>query len=140
VASSSKKIPLTDYAALAADVRARQEQDDLELKQIAAQSGVEKSKLSNLVNRKGGLSTDNLLLICDWLGKSLDDYRLGEVPAWVLERLASANSISTEEAERMVDERTKTARRQAVMARAARERDPAAVLAAVAAEQDDGES
>jgi transcriptional regulator with XRE-family HTH domain len=129
--SEALKSPLTDYAALAADVLARREQEGLELKEIAAQSGVEKSKLSNLVNRKGGLSTDNLLLICDWLGKSLYDYRQTEAPAWVIERLATANSISKEEAERMVAERTKTARRQAAMARSARARDTKAVLAAV---------
>jgi transcriptional regulator with XRE-family HTH domain len=103
----------------------------LELKQIAAQSGVEKSKLSNLVNLKGGLSTDNLLLICDWLGKSLYDYRLEDVPEWVIERIASANNLTPKQAEQLAAERTETARRQAAAARTARQLDPAALLAAV---------
>jgi transcriptional regulator with XRE-family HTH domain len=126
-----KKIPLIDYAALATDVRARQEDAGLELKQIAAQSGVEKSKLSNLVNLKGGLSTDNLLLICDWLGKSLDDFRVGEVPEWVIERIANANDLTPEQAEQLVAARTETARRQAATAQAVEQNDAAAVLAAV---------
>ena len=127
----TKKVPLIDYVALASDVRARQENAGLELKQIAAQSGVEKSKLSNLVNLKGGLSTDNLLLICDWLDRSLYDYRLEEVPAWVIERIASANDLTPAQAEQLATERTETARRQAATARTVRQHDPAAVLAAV---------
>ncbi len=131
MAASTKKIPLIDYAALATDVRARREHDGLELKQIAAQSGVEKSKLSNLVNLKGGLSTDNLLLICDWLGKSLYDYRLEEVPEWVIERIASANDLTPEQAEQLAAERTETAHRQAATVRTVRQHDAAAVLAEV---------
>jgi transcriptional regulator with XRE-family HTH domain len=130
-AASNKKVPLIDYARLAADVRARQEQDGLDLKQIAASAGVEKSKLSNLVNLRGGLATDNLLLICDWLGKSLYDYRLTEVPAWVIERIASANDLTPEEAGRLASERTQTAHRQAESARALRSRDASTVLAAL---------
>jgi len=34
---------------------------------------------------EGRLSTDNLLLIRDGLGKSLDDYRPKEVPDWVID-------------------------------------------------------
>lgn len=117
--TSTKKIPLIDYVALSADVRARQRQEGLELKQIAAQSGIEKSKLSNLVNLKGGLSTDNLLLICDWLGKSLYNYRLRDVPGWVIDRIASANDLTPAEAERLAAERTQTAYRQAEAARLA---------------------
>lgn len=131
MAVSAKKIPLVDYAALATAVRARQQDAGLELKQIAAQSGVEKSKLSNLVNLRGGLSTDNLLLICDWLGKSLYDYRLEEVPEWVIERIASANDLTPEQAEQLAAERTETARRQAAAARTVRQHDAAAVLAEV---------
>lgn len=130
MATSTKKVPLVDYTALAADVRARQERENLEMKQIAAQAGVEKSKLSNLVNLKGGLSTDNLLLICDWLGKSLYDYRLRDVPEWVIERIASANDLAPEEAERLAAERTHTAHRQAAAARALRQHDPASLLRA----------
>jgi transcriptional regulator with XRE-family HTH domain len=130
VATSTKKIPLVDYAALADDVRARQEQEGLELKQIAARSGVEKSKLSNLVNLRGGLSTDNLLLICDWLGKSLYDYRLQDVPDWVIERIASANDLTSEEAQQLAAERTRTAHRQAEAALALRQLDAASLLAA----------
>ncbi len=112
---SSTKVSLIDYARLAADIRARQEQEGLEMKQIAAQSGVDKSKLSILVNQKGGLATDNLLLICDWLGKSLYDYRPAEVPAWVVERIAEANEISVEEAERLAARRSEAASRQAAL-------------------------
>jgi transcriptional regulator with XRE-family HTH domain len=113
---SSQKISLIDYVKLAADVRARQEQEGLEMQQIAAQSGVDKSKLSILVNQKGGLATDNLLLLCDWLGTSLYDYRLAEVPAWVIERIAEANELSVEEAERLARRRSETAYRQAAFA------------------------
>lgn len=127
---SIKKTSLIDYAALAADVRAWQEQEGLELKQIAAQSGVEKSKLSNLVNLRGGLATDNLLLICDWLGKHLYDYRLQEVPEWVIERIRTANDLTADEAERLAVERTRTANRQASAAHALRQLDTAEVLAA----------
>jgi transcriptional regulator with XRE-family HTH domain len=130
--ATTTKIPLIDYAALALDVRTRQEEEGLELKQIAAGSGVEKSKLSNLVNLRGGLSTDNLLLICDWLGKSLYNYRLREVPAWVIERIANANDLTSEEAERLAAERTRTAHRQAEAALALRQRDSASLLAAAA--------
>ncbi len=112
---SSTKISLIDYARLAADVRARQEQEGLEMKQIAAASGVDKSKLSILVNEKGGLATDNLLLICDWLGKSLYDYRQAELPGWVVERIAEANEISVEEAERLATKRSEAAARQAAL-------------------------
>ena len=115
---SSKKISLIDYTRLAADVRAQQEREGLEMKQIAAQSGVDKSKLSILVNQRGGLATDNLLLICDWLGKSLYDYRLTEVPEWVLERIAEANELSMEEAERLAARRSEAACRQAALSEA----------------------
>ena len=138
---STKKVSLIDYAALATDVRARQEQEGLELKQIAAQSGVEKSKLSNLVNLRGGLATDNLLLICDWLGKSLYDYRLRDVPEWVIERIAAANDLTTEEAERLATERTQAAQRQWAAwaeAQALDQIDIAALLAA--AQQADARS
>ncbi len=112
---SSTKVSLIDYARLAADIRARQEQEGLEMKQIAAQSGVDKSKLSILVNQKGGLATDNLLLICDWLGKSLYEYRPAEVPAWVVERIAEANAISAEEAERLAARRSEVVSRQSAL-------------------------
>lgn len=112
---SSTKVSLIDYGKLAADVRARQEQEGLEMKQIAAESGVDKSKLSILVNEKGGLATDNLLLICDWLGKSLYDYRQAELPDWVVERIAEANEISVEEAERLAAKRSEAASRQAAL-------------------------
>jgi transcriptional regulator with XRE-family HTH domain len=112
---SSTKVSLIDYARLAADIRARQEQQGLEMKQIAAQSGVDKSKLSILVNQKGGLATDNLLLICDWLGKSLYEYRSTEVPAWVVERIAEANAIPAEEAEQLAARRSEVASRQAAL-------------------------
>jgi transcriptional regulator with XRE-family HTH domain len=112
---SSTKVSLIDYPRLAADIRARQEQEGLEMKQIAAQSGVDKSKLSILVNQKGGLATDNLLLICDWLGKSLHDYRLAKVPTWVVERLAESNELTVEEAEWLAARRSEAACRQAAL-------------------------
>lgn len=80
------------------------------------------------MNLKGGLSTDNLLLICDGLGKSLDDYRPKEVPDWVIDRVARANDLTPEEAEQLAAERTQTARRQAAAARTVRRRDAAAIL------------
>src|SRR3954452_21932610 len=88
------------------------------MKQIAAQSGVDKSKLSILVNQKCGLATDNLLLICDWLCKSLYDYRSTEVPAWVVERIAEANEIPAEEAEQLAARRREVASRQASLSEA----------------------
>lgn len=128
---SSEKVSLIDYARLAADIRARQEQEGLEMKQIAAQSGVDKSKLSILVNQKGGLATDNLLLVCDWLGKSLYDYRLTEVPAWVIQRIAEANEFSVEEAERLAARRSEAASRQTALSDALDRLDlPALVEAA----------
>lgn len=121
--TSSIKTPLTDYAALAADIQARKEQEGLELKEIAAQAGVEKSKLSNLINHQSGLSTDNLLLLCDWLGKTLYDYRSAEAPSWVVERIASANSISEEEAERLLAKRIAATHSQVRLSLAARALD-----------------
>jgi hypothetical protein len=130
MSTPTKKTSLVDYAALAADVRSRQKEGNLDLKDIAAQSGVDKSKLSILVNLKGGLATDNLLLVCDWLGKSVEDYRLREVPDWLIERLAQANNLTAEEAEQMASDRLRAASRQAASVRALRQLDPAALLAA----------
>ena len=62
-------------------------------------------KLSNLLNLRGGLATDNLLLICDWLGRSLYEYRQRDVPDWLVTRLAEANQIDPESARELAERR-----------------------------------
>jgi hypothetical protein len=49
----------------------------------------------------------------------------------VIERIASANDLTPEQAEQLAAERTETARRQAAAARTVRQHDAAAVLAEV---------
>jgi len=130
MAAADAKIPLTDYAALAGAVRDRQEREGFELGQIAAQSGVREPSLTKLVELRGGLSTGDLLLVCAWLGQSPRDYLLTEVPEWVLERITEANDLAPVEAERLADERSRTAQRQAAAAHELSQLDFGAVLAA----------
>ncbi|HEX5557614.1 MAG TPA: hypothetical protein VFX13_08345 [Gaiellales bacterium] len=114
---TNKKTSLINYAALAADLRARQERDGLEMKDVAAQSGVDKSKLSTLVNLKGGLSMDNLLMICDWLGKTIYEYRV-EAPEWMVDRLVSGTGLGREAARELAERRARAAASQVAISQA----------------------
>jgi transcriptional regulator with XRE-family HTH domain len=109
---------IIDYDALAAAVARELEERGLDQKDIARQAGVDSSKLTNLLKRRGGLSVNNLFAICDWLQQPVDSFRLKQAPAWLVERLAEGNDLSAEEAERLANERAGAARRQLVAAKA----------------------
>ncbi len=88
-----------DYARLAADVRAARDERGLQLKQIAAEAGIDRTKLTNLTKHESRLSIDNLFLVCDWLGTTVDSYRVATPPAWVVERRKRALELAASEAE-----------------------------------------
>lgn len=108
---------MIDYDALARAVGRELEVRRLDQKQVARAAGIDSSKLTNLLKRRGGLSVNNLFALCDWLGKPVDSYRVQQPPAWLVERLAEGNDLSREEAERLARERANAARRQLAAAR-----------------------
>lgn len=89
---------ILDYARLAADVRAARDERGLQLKQIAAEAGIDRTKLTNLTKHEARLSIDNLFLVCDWLGTTVDSYRVAAPPQWVVERRRRALELAATEA------------------------------------------
>ena len=111
--AEAQRESIFDYKSLAADVRQKQNERKMTLKDIATESGVDSSKLTNLVRLRGGLSVDNLFVVCDWVGQPLDHYRVAEPPKWLVERLAAGNDLSDEDAQQLASDRAESARRQA---------------------------
>lgn len=111
--SEAQRESIFDYKSLAADVRRKQDERKMTLKDIATESGVDSSKLTNLVRLRGGLSVDNLFVVCDWVGRPVDHYRVAEPPKWLVERLAAGNDLTDEQAQQLANDRADSARRQA---------------------------
>jgi len=115
---------MIDYDALASAVGRELEARGMDQKKVGRSAGVDPAKLSNLLKRRGGLSVNNLLALCDWLGEPVDNYRVKQAPKWFIERLAKGNELSIDEAERLAEERAGAARRQLAAARQIEQMSP----------------
>lgn len=103
---------LIDYRAVGDAVLERKAARGVTLKQIAAEAGVDPSKLTTLTKQAAQLSTDNLLRICDWLEQPIEYFRFGDAPAWLEKRLAAGHGIEPGLAARLSKERDDAIARQ----------------------------